>query len=133
MTGSERVRALTRLYLIMLRGELARRGATCDLLGDCDGQMWLCVFGPDPVPAARQHPGYVSLAFIDGEWWCCWPGATVICPVTSFTRAAEAIISGLASGDGCCGAGGNVADLAAWRMLRHARLSASSPGTRPGE
>ena len=133
MTGLE-VRQLSELYLLLLRRELARRGVTCDL-ADIGGQARLSVYCPGAAPAAQEPLDIVSLAFIDGQWWCCWPEAMVICPVTPLTRAAQAIISELGLGQDDPGPGGNVVRMAAWSRLRQARLSIARPpipNPRPG-
>ena len=84
-------------YLIMLRRELARQGVTCELR-DRGGQMGLRVSWPGAAPAVVVPLGVVSLAFIDGEWLCCWPQARVICAITPLDRAAGVIISELGLG-----------------------------------
>jgi hypothetical protein len=95
MTGLECVvRQLTELYLILLRRELARRGVAGDLQDSC-GQRQLRVYRAGAIPAVEKPAGIVCLAYIGGEWWCCWPQAMVICPITPLNRAAEAIISEL--------------------------------------
>jgi hypothetical protein len=102
MTGVERVvRHLIELYLILLRRELGRRGVACDLQ-DCSGEMQLRIYRQGAIPAVKEPVGIVCLAYIDGGWWCCWPHAMVICPISPFNRAAEAIISELGTGDSMC-------------------------------
>ena len=128
MTGVQRVRLLSGLYLFLLRRELASRGVTCDL-EDSGGQMRLRVYRPGAAPAAQEPLDAVSLAFTGGEWWCCWPEAMVICPVVPLTRAAEAIIGELGLGPDDPGTGASVVGMAASSKLRQARLSIARPPT----
>ena len=111
-------------HLMTLRGELASRGVTCDLR-DGGRQPRLPVWYPGASTADEPFDS-VAVAFIRGEWWYCWPEITPISPVAPVSQAAEAVISELRLGDGN-GEGGEVADLAVWRMLRQARLEIFRP------
>jgi hypothetical protein len=126
MTGLPRARLLSGLYLLLLRFELASRGVTCDL-ENSGGQIRLRVYSPEAAPAAQEPLDVVSLAFADGEWWCCWPGGMVICPVVPLTGAAEAIISELGLGPDDPGTGASVVGMAASSRLRQTRLSIARP------
>jgi hypothetical protein len=128
MTGLQRVRLLSGLYLLLLRFDLASRGVTSDL-EDSGDQMRLRVYSPGAAPAAQEPLGIVSLAIIDGQWWCCWPEAMVICPIMPLTQVAEAIISELGLGQDDPGPGTNVVGRAASSKLRQARLSIARPPT----
>jgi hypothetical protein len=80
-------------HLITLRDELARRGVTCDLR-DGGGQPQVPVW--DPGASTADEPlDRVSVAFIQGGWWYCWPEITPITPVAPVSRAAEAVIGEL--------------------------------------
>ena len=64
MTGLQRARLLSGLYLLLLRFDLASRGVTCDL-EDSGGQMRLRVYCPGAAPAAhgrqrRRHDRLVE-------------------------------------------------------------------------
>jgi len=103
-----------------LRGELASRGVTCDLR---DGrQQRLPVWYPGDSTADEPFDS-VAVAFMRGEWWYCWPEIMPISPVAPVSRAAQAIIRELRLGDSA----GEVADLAAWRVQRQARLEGFEP------
>ena len=128
MTGLQRARLLSGLYLLLLRRELASRGVTCDL-EDSGGQMRLRVYSPGAAPAAQEPLGIVSLAIIDGQWWCCWPEAMMICPIMPLTQLAEAIISELGLGPDDPRTGASVVGMAASSKLRQARLSIAKPPT----
>jgi hypothetical protein len=112
-------------HLMTLRGELARRGVTCDLR-DGGGQPRPPVWYPGASTVGDEPLDSVAAAFLRAEWWYCWPHVTPISPVAPVSRAAEAIISELRLGDGT-GKGGQAADLLAWRMLRRARLEIFRP------
>jgi hypothetical protein len=131
MTGLQRVRLLSGLYLLLLRFDLVSRGVTCDL-EDSGGQMRLRVYCPGAAPAAQEPLDVVSLAFAGGEWWCCWPEGMVICPVVPLTGAAEAIISELGLGPDDPGTGASVVGMTASSKLRQARLSIARPPTPAG-
>jgi hypothetical protein len=113
-------------HLMTLRGELVRRGVSCDLQ-DVGGEQGLAVWCPGQSTAADEHIDSVAVSFIRGGWWYCWPQVTPISPVARVSRAAEAIISELSLGGGDTGEAGEVADLAVRRMLRQARLDIFRP------
>src|ERR1022692_2252633 len=105
-------------HLMTLRGELARRGVTCDLR-DGGGQVRLPVWCPG-ASTADEPLDSVAVAFLRGEGGDCWPPVTPISPVAPVSRAAETIISELRLGAGP-GKGVDAESLLPSRMLRQAR------------
>ena len=132
MIDSEPGRAPSGLYIIALLGELTSRGVSCDVQGGAE-KPHLRIYFPAEITAAKEPIDGVSVGRIGGEWWSCSPQVMPVCPVTPVARAAETVVNDLGLGEVDSGAGGDVADLAVWRMLREARLDISRPSRHGGD